>query len=494
MTSSLPTASISIQITSSLPRAIGIRVRILHLVYLVFSISVSIVPRVIGRIGTRRFDLTKRMRLDVPNPIWTKTLRRVSIMAPGKRKASVSVLPLQTKKPRAAPSNTSQYKDSTDEIKYGIVLRKFYPPEMLDDRARDYISGKIERPIETLQKAIEQTLSQRDAIVTAGSVVHWFKCDTRLMDNHALHLASTKAREGGVPLICLYLISPQDFEAHLTAPIRVDFILRNLAVVRDDLAKLDIPLFVETVQKRRALPSRLLELCNEWNAKHVFCNAEYEVDELRREASLTVESLKQGIAFNVVHDTCVVEPGKLTSGSGGQFSVYSPWHRRWCAHLNEHSHELDPHPMPQANPPSTRKQFPQLFSCKIPDAPESKRLSDEEQVKFQRMWPAGEHEALERLQKFLRERVVQYHNTRNLPSGNGTSVLSPHLAAGTLAARTVVRAAREAAPHKKLTDDRKQGHSMWIGEVAWRDFYTHVLCHWPYIWYSDTPCDKLRAS
>lgn len=403
-------------------------------------------------------------------------------MAPNKRKASVGAQGSETKKPRAALAGTGQYKDSTDEIKYGIVLRKFYPPEMTDDRAREYNNGSLERPIESLQKAITETQSRRDAVAAGGSVVHWFKCDTRLTDNHALHLASKMAKTEGIPLICTYLISPQGFEAHLTAPVRVDFILRNLAILRQDLDKLNVPLYVETIEKRRKLPSRLLELCAEWDAKHVFCNAEYEVDELRREASLTVKSLEQGISFTVVHDTCVVEPGKLTSGSGGQLSVYSPWHRKWCAHLNQHPHELDPYPTPEANPPSVRKQFGQLFRSEIPEAPESKRLSKEEKVKFQNMWPAGEHEALDRLQKFLLERVAQYHNTRNIPSGNGTSVLSPHLAAGTLAARTVVRAAREAAPQKKITDDRKQGHSMWIGELAWRDFYTHVLCHWPYIW------------
>lgn len=403
-------------------------------------------------------------------------------MVPSKRKASGSAHPPDLKKSRVAPSSAGQYKDSTDEIKYGIVLRKYYPPEMTDDRARDYNSGKLERPIEALRKAIVETQSHRDAVAAGSSVVHWFKCDTRVTDNYALHLASKKAKAEGIPLICIYLVSPQDFEAHLTAPVRVDFILRNLEVLRHDLANLDIPLYVETIEKRRNLPSRLLELCTEWDAKHVFCNAEYEVDELRREALLTVKSTEQGIAFTVVHDTCVVEPGKLTSGSGGQLSVYSPWHRKWCAYLNQHPHELDPYPVPEANPRSTRHQFAQLFRSEIPQAPESKRLSEEDKVKFHNMWPAGEHEALDRLQKFLLERVVQYHNTRNLPSGNGTSVLSPHLAAGTLAARTVVRLAREAAPQKRLTDDRKQGHSMWIGEVAWRDFYTHVLCHWPYIW------------
>ncbi|RVX69619.1 hypothetical protein B0A52_06683 [Exophiala mesophila] len=386
----------------------------------------------------------------------------------------------------AGPKDSSnltdaQYKDSTLEIEHGIVLRKYYPPEMTNQRALDYTAGKIERPITTLSRAIETTQSRRDSVSVGNAVVHWFKADTRTLDNKGLSLASEKAKSGGVPLIGIYLVSPQDFEAHLTAAVRVDFVLRNLAVLKNNLATLDIPLVVETVDKRRNVPRRLIELCQKWGARHVYCNAEYEVDELRREASLTLGCLDHGIAFNVVHDTCVVEPGELSSGSGSQFSVYSPWHRKWCAYLNAHPRQLDEYPCPEKNHEAARKLFPKLFDVAIPEAPESKRLSKEDEVKFHAMWPAGEHEAQARLKKFLAERIKVYHETRNIPSGNGTSTISPHLSAGTLSARTAVRLARDAAPQKKLTDDRKQGHSMWIGEVAWRDFYKHVLCHWPYI-------------
>ena len=428
----------------------------------------------------------------------------MNTMAPFKRKAAdaLTYASPEQKKARLAQPVSTQYKGSTNEIKYGIVLRKFYPPEMINERALSYNAGNIERPVEALARASNETQTGRDSIQPGRCVVHWFKCDTRTMDNRALHLASDKAKMHNLPLICLYLISPQDFEAHLTAPIRVDFILRNLQVLQKDLAELDIPLYVETVEKRRNLPSRLVELCTSWGARHVFCNAEYEVDELRREATLTRSCLENGISFNVAHDTCVVQPECLKSGTGGAISVYSPWHRKWCAYLNQHPEELNAFPPPDRNPAHTRHRYSDLFDKEIPVAPQSKQLSDEEKLKFRNMWPAGEYEAQDRLRKFILEKILKYHESRNLPGGNGTSVLSPHLAAGTISARTVVRAAREAAPAKTLTDDRKQGHSMWIGEVAWRDvsgfffkrrpaptqadsksqFYRHILCHFPYIW------------
>lgn len=396
---------------------------------------------------------------------------------PAKRKAAPEPPQQNTSEPTGG-----QYKDSTNEIQYGIILRKYYPPEMTIARAGEYNANKIERPIEALEKAIQETQTEREGVKAGKSVVHWFKCDTRTMDNRGLHLASEEAKRHQIPLICVYLVSPQDFEAHLTAPVRVDFILRNLQVLKKDLATLDIPLYVETVEKRRTLPSRLIELCASWGASHIYCNIEYEVDELRREAALTRACLDHCISFNPVADTCVVEPGQVLSNQGGAISVYSPWYNKWCDYLNRHPEALESVPAPDKNPPDVRDTYGELFETEIPSAPAPKSLTDEEMERFHSMWPAGENEAHSRLEKFLREKIGRYHETRNLPGANTTSVLSPHLAAGTIAARTVVRAALHAGLNKKLTVDRNKGHPMWIGELGWRDFYRHVLCHWPYVW------------
>ncbi|RMZ78316.1 hypothetical protein DV737_g3935, partial [Chaetothyriales sp. CBS 132003] len=370
---------------------------------------------------------------------------------------------------------------SSIEEQHGIILRTFYPPELTNERAKQYATGALERPIETLYRALSDTKEARGGVNVKDCVVHWFRVDTRSVDNKALHLASQKAKSSGVPLVCVYLVSPQDFEAHLTAPVKVDFILRNLEVLKRTLAELDIPLYVEKVDKRKTLPERLMRLCKEWGASHVFCNIEYEVDELRRDAGLTKMLLQEGICFEAVHDSCVVQPGKLTTMAGGQMSVYSPWYRKWITYLNQHPKELDEYAKPGKNPKTAKERYKQLFECHIPEAPNNKRLNKDDKEKLAKMWPAGENEARERLEKFIKTHIANYHEARNIPASNGTSALSPHLAAGTISARTCVRRAKEAAPKKNLTDDRKHGHSMWIGEVAWRDFYKHVLCHWPYI-------------
>lgn len=390
------------------------------------------------------------------------------------------------KKAKPDFSDRSCYKESSEQIKYGIVVRPFYPPEMTNERAKQYINNEIERPIEALQKALKDTADQRKEIESdmkkgEGCVVFWFKNDLRTYDNKGLHLAGQLAMERDVPLTCIYLVSPEDWEAHLTSAVRVDFILRTLEVLKKDLDELNIPLYIETIPKRRALPGRFVELCQEWHAKKVWCNMEYEVDELRREAKLTRDFTENAIAFAVEHDTCVVEPGILKAGTGGQMAVYTPWHRKWVSYLNAHPKELQEYPRPEKNHPSVRERYKSFFDSEIPVAPKSKSLTDEEKKRFRNMWPPGEHEAIQRLQKFISDRISNYHDTRNLPAGNGTAVISVHLAAGTLSARTAARLAQVSAPTKSIIDDRKHGHPMWLGELAWRDFYKHVLVHWPFV-------------
>ena len=365
------------------------------------------------------------------SPILTMPPKKVTTN--GKRKASTPADSNGTKK--AKPNGPSDpfrepHPKAQEAEDNGIVLRKYYPHEMSNARALAYNNNELTRPIELLNSALSDTKAEREKVQVKDAVVHWFKCDLRTKDNKSLHLASEKAKENGVPLIAMYIISPQDFEAHLTAPVRVDFILRTLEVLKADLAKLDIPLYVETVEKRKKVPGRILELLEEWGASHLFANVEYEVDELRREARLVRECLEKGIAVDVVPDTCVVSPGELVSGTGKQYSVYTPWFRAWAAFIHEHTELLNLFDEPEKNPDSARKNFAKLFDSKIPSAPENKSLTDEEKKRFRSMWPPGEHEAHDRLKRFCDERIVKYADHRNSPSKGGTSSLSVHLSAG----------------------------------------------------------------
>lgn len=404
-----------------------------------------------------------------------------------KRKATSPVRPAPSKKRFSEPNgDTHTFDHSREEQekeRAGIIQRAFYPPEMSNERCERYNKNELPRPLEVLNHTLRDTKTSREQIAVGEAVVHWFKRDLRTYDNRALSLASEKAKTKGVPLICMFIVSPQDYQAHLTSAARVDFELRTLAVLKRDLGEKGIPLYVTTIEKRKEVLGHILQKCEEWGAKHVYCNIEYEVDELRREAKLVNMCLDKGINFTAVHDDVVVPPETLKTGAGKQYSVYSPWYRAWVKHIHEHPYLLDASEPPTPNPASAKQRFQAVFDTPIPQAPPNKALTDEDRTRFTHLWPAGEHEAHSRLTRFLHTKIASYKETRNFPAEGSTAMLSVHFSAGTLAARTAVRCARDSnkpTATQKL-DGGAPGIAGWISELAWRDFYKHVLAHWPYV-------------
>lgn len=71
-------------------------------------------------------------------------------------------------------------------------------------------------------------------------------------------------------------------------------------------------------------------------------------------------------------------------------------------------------------------------------------------------------------------RLDGYADGRNRADRDTSSRLSPYLASGVLSPRQVLNRARKHKGGKGLPLERKDGVGMWVGEVAWRDFYNHV--------------------
>ncbi|RJE21362.1 Deoxyribodipyrimidine photo-lyase [Aspergillus sclerotialis] len=402
-------------------------------------------------------------------------------MPPHKRKQSDAAMDDLSGTPKRGKLDSDRFHPNAHQVEeFGIVMRDFYPPEMSNERCESYNNGILERPIETLQKACEETMETRNSIKTNKAVVHWFKSDLRLHDNRALQRAYQVARDNNIPIIGLYILSPEDLTAHLLSAPRVDMTLRTLELLKRNLDEIDIPLYMETQYERKPIPKRVVDLCRRWGANHIFANLEYEVDELRREAKLVRLCAQNGINFEVVHDTCVVPPGLLTNQQGNQYAVYSPWYRAWVEFLKANPDYLEPVDEIGANPGDPRKHLKDLFDYMVPEPPKNKRLSDEDRERFRTLYPAGEYEALRRLEQFLEEKAQDYGQKRSMVAGEHTSILSPYFAIGALSARTAVAMARRA--NRNQLDRGEPGYRSWISEIAWRDFYKHVLVHWPFIW------------
>ncbi|CAO1635711.1 unnamed protein product [Sympodiomycopsis kandeliae] len=378
--------------------------------------------------------------------------------------------------------------------------------------------GKLpqdQTPVDKLRDALKKQGQPKADAKDGKNVLYLMGMKSlRLEDNRGLAYASElaekrrKASKEGGNLILMFFISPADWKFHNRSARRIDFVLRNLREIKKAAEDLNIPLVVRTERTRKTLPKTLIDFAKKYNVAEIVGNVEYEVDECWRDTAIVEAAGKEGLHASFLEDAYVVPAGHISTKDGRQYSVFSPWNRAWSAHLSSNLDLLDESPKPEANDKSIRSgPLKELFSLDkdpfgIPASVEGFEIKDEEYMS--KLWPAGSEAGRTVLDNFLRRkggengmeepatgaswddvgpgakdsRISRYGIGRNLMSENGTSRISPYLAAGVLSPRACLRATM-ALDKNKLKVGRDTGTEMWNTEISFRDFYGHVLAAWP---------------
>ena len=106
----------------------------------------------------------------------------------------------------------------------------------------------------------------------------WLRADLRVNDNQALYHAAERGAA-----VAVFIATPSTWQAHDDAPIKVDFWRRNLAALRKDLQKLNIPLLLLHADSWSQCPKKLLDCAQKLGADALFFNDEYGVHEQARD-------------------------------------------------------------------------------------------------------------------------------------------------------------------------------------------------------------------
>lgn len=289
----------------------------------------------------------------------------------------------------------------------------------------------------------------------------WLRNDLRLRDNSALHAAAERG-----PVIALYLLSPGQWLRHDDAPCKIDFWLRNLRDLRTGLDKLHIPLLIRTAGDWDEAPNLISQLCQELDIETVHVNEEYGINEAVRDAAVEKALADDGIRLRSHLDQLFFTPGTLLTKGGTYFQVYSQFRKVCYERLNLGVPSLVPAPRAQ--------QELHIASDEVPEQVEGFETPP---ISLREQWPAGEEAAHERMDLFTDEILKTYQDTRDLPARDGTSRLSPYLAAGVLSPRQCLHAAL-ANNHGEF-ETGNSGAVSWINELLWREFYKHILVGFP---------------
>jgi deoxyribodipyrimidine photo-lyase len=287
----------------------------------------------------------------------------------------------------------------------------------------------------------------------------WFRRDLRLKDNTALAHACTDAADG---VVAVFFITPDQWVEHHDAALKVDFWLKNLASLSESLAEINIPLLIQRCNHFSDVPSAICKLAKKHDCGDMFLNREYEVNERKRDEAVVRSAGAVNIGVHRFHDRVIVPPSEIKTKDDRFYSVFTPYRKRWDKIAVDFGKV-------QAQP---SKQKPvDIQPTRVPDHVDGFEFSDLPTD----LWPSGEAEAERRLKKFA-GKIDDYAEARDVPALEGTSQLSPYLAAGVISPRQCL--ARAIAADDGAIGG-EGGATTWVSELAWRDFYTHVMVGFP---------------
>ncbi len=278
------------------------------------------------------------------------------------------------------------------------------------------------------------------------TAILWLRRDLRIRDHPALEAA--RAAERMVPVFCFDdgLLAGR----HASGP-RTQFMLECLAELAEKLSDRGSRLFV-----RHGPPEReLARLATETGAEVVHTSA--DVSPFARRRQLAVKR-----ALEEVEVELVAHPGlfavdalePVRTGAGRPYTVFTPFYKNW---LGQPRREVTgaPRSLPEPGRDAAAGSLPTLADLGL-----HQEVSDPA--------PGGEAAGRAALNGFLRGPVMTYRDGHDTLTGESISRLSPYLHFGCVSPREI---------EQRL--DQRAGAQAFRRQLCWRDFYAHVLGHFP---------------
>lgn len=297
------------------------------------------------------------------------------------------------------------------------------------------------------------------ATPAASPTVVWFRRDIRVHDHPAL----TDAVRVGEPVVPLYVLDPTLLHGRFASPNRTWFLLGALRALAAALEERGSRLVVRVGDPLEVVPA----IAREVGAGTVLVSRDYAPYGRRRDRAVAEALDRDGIAFGARRGLLVHEPEDLPGAEGGTPRVFTPFLRRWEG-LELRSILPAPREIPA----------PDAWGDGPDQVPTAADLGIAEPTARPDLLPEpGEAAARARLERWLEagpdHGPTAYAETRNdLADPEATSRLSYDLRLGLLSPL-------EVATRALAVDDGGEGSQRYVSELAWRDFYNHVLWHEP---------------
>ena len=261
----------------------------------------------------------------------------------------------------------------------------------------------------------------------------WFRRDLRVHDHPPLR-AALDAHDRVVPV---FVLDDRLLDGRHASGSRTRFMLECLTDLRSALQQRGGDLVIVRGTPEHELPA----LAREHGATKVYFASDASPFAMRRDHRVE-EALRQaGVEPRRTPGNFVADIGKPKP-----YAVFTPFWRAW-----KELPRRELHGAPRAVPTPSDLRAGELPRLKLHDlVPDPLK--------------GGETEGRKRMHAWLRDGIDTYAQHHDRVSG-GTSMLSPYLHFGCVSAREL--------------EAKAQRHDAYTRQLAWRDFYAHVLLHNP---------------
>ena len=267
----------------------------------------------------------------------------------------------------------------------------------------------------------------------------WHRRDLRLEDNAGAYRALSK-HDNVLPI---FIFDKNILDAlEDKADRRVTFIHREATRLAEELKRLG-----STLRVFYGYPDEIFKkLLTEYNVEGVYTNHDYEPYANERDHEIRGLLDAGNIPFRTYKDQCIFEKNEVVKDNGAWYSVFSPYAKKWKANLTDY--QLKPYP--------NKKYFKNYLKHEPVNVPTLESMG---------FAPKTDHLPAPEVSITI---VEKYHETRDIPSIQGTTRISMHLRFGTVSIRQLAKLG--------LTKNEK-----WLNELIWRDFYMMILHHNPHV-------------
>ena len=267
--------------------------------------------------------------------------------------------------------------------------------------------------------------------------IFWFRRDLRLEDNAGLFHA-LNADEKILPLFI--------FDSNILSELPVDD--ARVTFIHHLLDKINTRLNADgkSLAIFHGEPLQIFsELVKNHKIQSVYTNHDYEPYAIARDSDIKTLLFQNGIEFKTYKDHVIFEKSEITKDDGLPYVVFTPYSKKWKEKFSRI--ELENYTVADKIKNIALHSYPFLS------------LKDIGFTKSEIV--VHDYDVSESL-------IRNYQQTRNYPSKNNTSKLSPHLRFGAVSIRDIVRLA--------FLDK----NATFLNELIWREFFMQILWHYPH--------------